>query len=109
MKGVYLVNCAGGMNGLHILNGHPPTSLFGWTIVLITNLLKYDAFNNFLFDKVRARETIRSILKNMYVNPDRVDDELVDSIFMPSEDQGANKVLQSSLVGDPGTGPVQLL
>ena len=62
LKGVYLVNCAGGMNGLHVLNGHPPTTLFEWMIVLITNMLKHDAVNNFLFDKIRVPSTVKEVL-----------------------------------------------
>lgn len=59
LKGVYLVNCAGGMNGQHVLDGHSPTTLFGWMIVLITNLLKNDVCNSFLFDKVRVPATVK--------------------------------------------------
>ena len=88
-----MVNCAGGMNGLHILGGQEPTSLFEWFIVLTTNLLKIDAFSDLMFDKVRQPETVRGILKKMYVNEDRVDDELVQSLVDPSLHEGANKVL----------------
>ena len=91
LKGIYLVNCAGGMNISHILDD-PPTTSFGWTVLLVTNLLKLDPINNLLFDKVRDPQNVKETLQKIYVNKDRVDDELVQSIIQPSLDAGANKV-----------------
>ena len=76
---------------------------------MITNLIKVDPLNNFLFDKVRDPENVKQTLQKIYVNKDRVDDELVDSIIKPSLDEGANKVFQSTQTGDPGVGPEGLL
>lgn len=50
LVGVYLVNCAGGMNGLHITKSKPG-SLKGLSIDLITNLLRLNFVSNFLFDR----------------------------------------------------------
>ena len=91
LKGVYLVNCAGGMNVTHILDD-PPTTLFGWGILIFKNLLKLDPINNILFDKVRDPKNVEETLLKIYVNKDRVDKELVDLIVNPSLDEGANKV-----------------
>ena len=76
---------------------------------MVTNLLKLDPLNNILYDKVRDPENVKQVLQGIYVNKDRVDDESVDSIIKPSLDEGANKVFQSTLTGDPGVGPEELL
>lgn len=91
LKGVYLINCAGGMNVTHILDD-PPTTLFGWGLLIFTNLQKLDIVNNVLFDKIKDPENVKETLMKIYVNKDRVDKELVDSIVNPSSDEGANKV-----------------
>jgi hypothetical protein len=59
-------------------------------------LLEIGYVNKFLFDRTRDPENVRSILKSIYVNPERVDDELVESIVKPSRDAGASNVFQST-------------
>ena len=85
LKGVYMVNCSGGMNITAGID-KPPTTFFGWVVLLVTNLLKIDPICNVLFDKTRDPENVRQTLQNIYLNKDRVDDELVNSIVNPSKD-----------------------
>lgn len=88
---MYLVNCAGGMNGLHVTKSNPGT-IYGGAIALITNFLRSSAVCNALFTNTQRRGNVKSILERLYVNKDRVDDELVDMIIRPSLDDGAKQV-----------------
>ena len=87
----------------------PPSSFAGWIILLVINLLKIDPLCSILFDKTREPENVRQTLGKLYLNKERVDDELVESIVRPSLDDGALKVFQSTFTGDPGEGPMKVL
>jgi len=108
LVGLYLVNCAGGMNGLHVTKSNPGT-IIGGGIALITNFLRSSLICNALFTNTQRRGNVRSSLEKLYVNKDRVDEELVDMIIRPSLDDGAKQVFQSTLVGEPGLNPMELL
>ena len=58
LKGVYMVNCAGGMNGLHVTKSNPGT-LVGGAIALITNFLRSNFVCNALFDNTQRRKTVK--------------------------------------------------
>ena len=63
-----------------------------------------------LFDKVRTDETVRGVLAGgVYVNADRVDDELVSMITRPAEDPGALEAFIAILSGEPGPRPEALV
>ncbi len=47
----------------------------------------------------RSRDNIRTVLQSVYLNQAAVDDELVDIIYGPSEDQGALEVFVSVISG----------
>lgn len=47
----------------------------------------------------RSRDNIRTVLQGVYMNQGAVDDELVDIIYGPSEDQGALDVFVSVISG----------
>jgi pimeloyl-ACP methyl ester carboxylesterase len=49
LVGLYMVNCAGGMNGLHVTKSNPNT-LVGGAIALITNFIRLNFISNTLFD-----------------------------------------------------------
>ena len=103
-----MINCAGGMNFTADLDT-PPSTFIGWVILLVTNLLKIDPICQALFDKTRDPENVRKTLENIYVNKDRVDDELVNGIVNPSKDDGAMKIFQSTYTGDPKPRPMDVL
>lgn len=86
MKGVYLVNCAEGMNYTHMIEESKDLFMKS-AISLGISLLK----NDFIFLLVHnsIRKNTRKILKKQYHNTDRVDDELVDAIVKPSLERGA--------------------
>lgn len=55
-----------------------------------------------LFDNFRSRDNIRQVLSQVYSNQDAVDDDLIDLIYVPSEDKGALETFVSIITGPPG-------
>lgn len=93
MKGVYLVNCAEGMNYTHMIQ-KSKNILQSVTIALITQILKDDLIFKIVHSNIRTN--VKKILKKQYFNPERVDDELVNAIVSPSLERGARWAFQST-------------
>jgi pimeloyl-ACP methyl ester carboxylesterase len=55
-----------------------------------------------LFNQVRQRSRIRNTLKQVYGNHAAITDELVEILYQPSCDRGAQKVFASILTAPPG-------
>ena len=89
VRGLVLVNCAGGMNNTAILDDDWRIRAVYPIILAINALLKIKPVGRFLFDKFRSRENVRGVLASVYCNPAAVDDALVDLIYEPSNDEGA--------------------
>jgi pimeloyl-ACP methyl ester carboxylesterase len=103
--GTVLINAAGGLN-------HRPDELnFPLRIIMGTfaKLVSSDLTGRLIFNLVRTRSRIRSTLKQVYYNPEAITDELVDLLYQPSCDPGAQKVFASVLTASPGEKPADLL
>jgi pimeloyl-ACP methyl ester carboxylesterase len=104
-RGGILLNCAGGMN-------HRPEELM-WPLRLVmagfTNLVKSPRLGGFVFNQVRQKHRIRRTLTQVYRNREAITDELVDLLYAPSCDPGAQKVFASVLTAPPGRSPAELL
>ncbi|CAI6012771.1 unnamed protein product [Closterium sp. NIES-65] len=108
VAGVVLLNCAGGLNNKAIQDD--------WRIrlalplfLLIDWLLSFPPLATAIFNRVRTRNNVASVLRAVYSNPDAVDDELVQLICAPEEDPGALHVFTAVLTGPPGPRPEHLL
>ncbi|CAI5475968.1 unnamed protein product [Closterium sp. Yama58-4] len=108
VAGVVLLNCAGGLNNKAIEDD--------WRIrlalpffLLIDCLLSIPPLASAIFNRVRTRDNVASVLRAVYSNPDAVDDELVQLICAPAEDPGALHVFTAVLTGPPGPRPEHLL
>jgi len=102
---VVLINAAGGLNHRpEELN--PPLRL---VMGLFTQLVSSDWVGPFLFEQVRKKPRIRRTLRQVYRDHTAVTDELVDLIYEPSCDPGAQKVFASILTAPPGPSPAELL
>jgi len=108
LRGVVLVNCAGGMNNKAVSDD--------WRIKVampvfkaIDFLLNRPRIAKYLFDKYRSKDNIRNVLEAVYVNKGSVDDELVDIIYNPSEDENALETFVSIITGPPGPRPQDLV
>jgi pimeloyl-ACP methyl ester carboxylesterase len=103
--GGVLINCAGGLN-------HRPDELnlpLRLVMQAFTKVVSSKKFGSFIFNRVRQKARIRSTLRQVYRNPEAITDELVDLLYTPSCDEGAQQVFASVLTAPPGPTPGELL
>jgi pimeloyl-ACP methyl ester carboxylesterase len=103
--GGVLLNCAGGMN-------HRPGELnppLRFAMAMFNNLVRSPRFGAFMFNQIRQKHRIRRTLSQVYRNREAITDELVDMLYAPSCDEGAQKVFASVLTAPPGPSPAELL
>jgi pimeloyl-ACP methyl ester carboxylesterase len=103
--GGVLLNCAGGLN-------HRPEELnlpLRLIMGTFTKLVSSDAIGPFLFNRIRQKSRLRQTLLQVYRDRQAVTDELIDLIYQPSCDPGAQKVFASILTAPPGPSPNELL
>lgn len=104
-SGGVLLNSAGGLN-------HRPDELnpvLGFVMGTFTKLVNSRWMGPFLFNRVRQPHRIRNTLKQVYYEKSAVTDELVDLLYQPSCDPGAQQVFASVLSAPPGPRPAELL
>lgn len=108
VRGLVLLNCAGGMNNKAIVDDWRIRLLLPlfW---LIDILLKQRAIASFIFERVKQRENLRNILLSVYGNKDSVDEDLIEIIKKPANDEGALDAFVSIVTGPPGPNPMQLM
>ena len=105
VQGGILLNCAGSLN-------HRPEDLpapLSKVMGLFSKLVTAPILGSLIFDQVRRRFRIRGALKQVYGNRDAITAELVEILYRPSCDQGAQKVFASILTAPPGPRPSELL
>lgn len=103
--GAVLINCAGGLSHRpHELN--PPLR---FVMGAFNRLLRSKVTGKVLFNRVRQKGQIRRSLMQVYRDRTAVTDELVDLLYQPSCDAGAQQVFVSILTAPPGPTPAQLL
>ncbi|MBW4581110.1 MAG: alpha/beta fold hydrolase [Tildeniella nuda ZEHNDER 1965/U140] len=104
-SGGVLLNCAGGMN-------HRPSELnppLRLAMAIFNNLVRSPRFGAFMFNQIRQKHRIRRTLAQVYRNREAITDELVDMLYVPSCDDGAQRVFASVLTAPPGPSPAELL
>jgi len=109
VRGITLFNCAGGMTGFRydelpfILR---PILYFIQKVVLSPN-----GYGGKFFEDFKTRENVESILKNqgVYGDTTNVDEELLEILLGPSEDDGAKEVFLKVFGGPAGPTPESLL
>jgi pimeloyl-ACP methyl ester carboxylesterase len=103
--GGVLINCAGGLSHRpHELN--PPLRI---VMSAFNKLVNHPVSGNFVFNRIRQKHQIRRTLYQVYRDRQAVTDELVDLLYQPSCDPGAQKVFASILTAPPGPTPGELL
>ncbi|NEO34432.1 MAG: alpha/beta fold hydrolase [Symploca sp. SIO3C6] len=103
--GGILINCAGGLNHRpHELN-LPLRLVMG----AFTKLVSSKTLGAFIFENIRKKNRIRRTLTQVYYDPEAITEELVDLLYTPSCDQGAQQVFASVLSAPPGRSPAELL
>ncbi|WP_224408736.1 alpha/beta fold hydrolase [Oscillatoria salina] len=103
--GGILINCAGGLN-------HRPDELalpLRLVMGTFTKLVSSPITGKFIFDRIRQKHRIRRTLTQVYRSREAITDELVDLLYHPSCDLGAEKVFASVLTAPPGPKPREIL
>jgi pimeloyl-ACP methyl ester carboxylesterase len=103
--GAILINCAGGLT-------HRPTDL-NWFVrqimTIFMNVVRSPAFGPLIFNRIRSKRNIRKSLSQVYFRKEAITDELVELLYQPSCDPGAQKVFAAVISAAPGTEPRDLL
>jgi pimeloyl-ACP methyl ester carboxylesterase len=105
VKGAVLLNVAGGLN-------HRPNELnpvLGLIMAGFTKLVGSPITGKFIFNQVRQKHRIRNTLTQVYCDQTAITDELVDLLYLPSCDAGAQEVFASILTAPAGEKPEDLL
>jgi pimeloyl-ACP methyl ester carboxylesterase len=103
--GVILLNCAGGLNHRPDELNLPLRLLMG----SFTKVVSSPRVGGFLFNRIRQKPRLRRTLYQVYRDRSAVTDELIDLIYQPSCDAGAQQVFASVLTAPPGPSPAELL
>ncbi|HEY9799564.1 MAG TPA: alpha/beta fold hydrolase [Leptolyngbyaceae cyanobacterium] len=103
--GGVLINSAGGLSHRpHELN--PPLRIVMSTF---NRVVRSPITGKFVFNRIRQKAQIRRTLYQVYRDRTAVTDELVDLLYTPSCDPGAQQVFASILTAPPGPTPGELL
>lgn len=103
--GVVLINAAGGLSHRpHELN--PPLRM---VMGGFNKLVNHSITGKFVFNNIRRKSQIRRTLYQVYRHREAVTDELVDLLYQPSCDPGAQQVFASILTAPAGDSPEELL
>ncbi|MDF5715109.1 MAG: alpha/beta fold hydrolase [Rhizonema sp. NSF051] len=103
--GGVLINSAGGLS-------HRPSELnppLRMVMGAFNKLIGHPISGKFVFDRIRQKAQIRRTLYQVYRHREAVTDELVDLLYRPSCDPGAQQVFASILTAPPGPAPLELL
>ncbi|KAG7037192.1 yugF [Cucurbita argyrosperma subsp. argyrosperma] len=108
VRGLVLLNCAGGMNNKAIVDDWRIKLLLP-LLWLVDFLLNQRRIASALFERVKKRDSLKNILSSVYGNKENVDEDLIDIILEPANDEGALDAFVSIVTGPPGPSPVQLM
>lgn len=103
--GGVLINCAGGLN-------HRPGDLNPMLSLVMggfTRLISSPVTGGLIFNTIRRKSQIRRTLHQVYRDRNAVTDELVEMLYQPSCDAGAQRVFASVLTAPAGQSPDELL
>ena len=108
IKAVVLFNCSGGMTGFR----YQDVSLYVRPLLwFVQKVVLGETFGGQFFQNFKTRENVESILRQqgVYGNATNVDEELIEILLGPAEDDGAEQVFLTVIAGPPGPTPESLL
>lgn len=114
VKGICMFNCGVGLNSRGIAKEPRWNPIQRQLINTLYDILSILIFNNrllltYVLDKVVTPELLLNTLQSLYkYNPSNVDDELVQSFYLPSKDNGSVEALSQIYCNDPGPTPYEL-
>lgn len=103
--GGVLINVAGGLSHRPYELNPPLRIVMG----AFNRFVRSPLTGKFVFNRIRQKAQIRRTLYQVYRDRTAVTDELVDLLYAPACDPGAQQVFASILTAPPGPTPVELL
>ncbi|WP_413175295.1 alpha/beta fold hydrolase [Anabaena azotica] len=103
--GGVLINSAGGLSH----RPHELNPVLRVVMATFNKLVANPITGKFVFNRIRQKSQIRRTLYQVYCDRQAVTDELVDLLYTPSCDPGAQQVFASILTAPPGPTPEELL
>ena len=103
--GGVLINSAGGLSH----RPHELNTVLRVVMATFNKLVANPVTGKFVFNRIRQKSQIRRTLYQVYSDRTAVTDELVDLLYNPSCDPGAQEVFASILTAPPGPSPEELL
>ncbi|MDD1421186.1 alpha/beta fold hydrolase [Dolichospermum sp. ST_sed1] len=103
--GGVLINSAGGLSH----RPHELNPILRVVMGTFNKLVANPVTGKFVFNRIRQKSQIRRTLYQVYSDRNAVTDELVDLLYNPSSDPGAQEVFASILTAPPGPSPEELL
>jgi len=109
-QGVILFNCSGGMTGFR----YEDVPWYLWPVLFfIQKVVIQGPFGSYFFANFRTRENVETILRRQGVygskGADKVDEELLEILLAPADDEGARDVFLNVFAGPPGPTPESIL
>ncbi|MBD2665190.1 hypothetical protein B6N60_02442 [Richelia sinica FACHB-800] len=104
-SGAVLINSAGGLSH----RPHELNPVLRVVMATFNKLVAHPVTGKFVFNRIRQKSQIRRTLYQVYRDRQAVTDELVDLLYTPSCDPGAQQVFASILTAPPGPSPEELL
>jgi len=108
IKAVVLFNCSGGMTGFRYKD---VSLVFRPVLWFVQKVVLGESFGGKFFENFKSRENVESILRQqgVYGDTTNADEELIEILLGPAEDDGAQDVFLSVFAGPPGPTPESLL
>jgi pimeloyl-ACP methyl ester carboxylesterase len=106
--GVVLFNCAGGMTGFR----YEDVPVYFWPLLFfVQKVVLGPQLGGRFFENFKTRQNVESILKTqgVYGDPTNVDEELLEILLGPSEDENAQDVFLRTFAGPAGPTPESIL
>ena len=108
VNGVVCFNAAGGM--VSFRDSELPFLLRPIWWIFKTVLFQEDLLGKYLFTNFKTKENVENILKQVYpIDQTNVDEDLLNMLLEPSEDEGALQVFLKVMGGDAGESPEEVL
>lgn len=114
VKGICMFNCGVGLNSRGVANERQWNPLQRQLINSFYDILVFLIFNNrillqYVLDKVVTPTLLSDTLQSLYkYKPERVDDELVQSFYLPAKEEGSVEALSQIYCNDPGPTPMDI-
>ena len=117
IAGLGFFNCGIGMNIRNILKDPKWNPVQRYLLNALFDVLETLVFGNavllrFIMEKLVTREMLRNVLRGLYScapDPDaKIDDELVDSFYLPAKETSSPLVLRQILTNEAGLTPIEL-